>query len=132
MGEPLHGGPPQVARKESKMRGEDTLRGAHYITTKEIDQRIDFLQNEEDLDAEDSDELADLVKLEDMLSEGQMLILDSKMADYAQELCEDMHGKDACDSWPFTHIDWPAAAEALEADMTTYQFCGDTYYSSGH
>jgi len=124
------------------MKGQDTLRGAKHITTKEIDQRIDYLRTEADeddpemaargLDSDDEEELADLVKLEEMVSEGETLIHEDEMKEYAQQLCEDMHGRDALDAWPFCCVDWDQAVEMLRADMTAYEFCGDAYYSSGH
>lgn len=56
------------------------------------------------------------------------LIHEDYFTQYAQELAEDcgMVGKN--DKWPYTCIDWDAAAEELKHDYSTVEFDGSTYY----
>ena len=56
------------------------------------------------------------------------LIRDSYFEDYARELAEDIGAIDSRASWPLTHIDWPAAAAALQQDYTSVEFAGVTYW----
>lgn len=60
---------------------------------------------------------------------GATLIRESYFVDYAQELAEDITGYDQSKaSWPYTHIDWNAAADDLKQDYTEVEFNGVTYY----
>lgn len=59
---------------------------------------------------------------------GLLLIRETAFEDYARELAEDL-GLVADDSkWPSCHIDWEAAAEALQIDYSEAEFDGVTYY----
>lgn len=60
---------------------------------------------------------------------GETLIRDSYFEDYARDLANDVHGRGVRDAeWPFNHIDWEAAADALKADYTSVDFDGVTYW----
>jgi chromosome segregation ATPase len=60
---------------------------------------------------------------------GATLVLDSYFEDYARQLAEDIHGGEMRNaSWPFDHIDWNAAAEALKADYTEIEVDGESYW----
>lgn len=60
---------------------------------------------------------------------GETLIRDSYFPDYARDLAEDLHGNKVRNAeWPFSHIDWEAAAEALQVDYTAVEFDGVTYW----
>lgn len=60
---------------------------------------------------------------------GAALIRDSYFPDYARDLAEDLHGNKVRNAeWPFSHIDWEAAAEALQVDYTAVEFDGVTYW----
>lgn len=56
------------------------------------------------------------------------LIHDDYFTQYAQELAEDCGMIGRNDKWPYTCIDWDAAAEELKVDYSTVEFDGHTYY----
>jgi len=59
---------------------------------------------------------------------GETLIRDSYFETYAEELARDIGAiKDGAD-WPLCHIDWEAAAEALQQDYSQADFDGVTYW----
>lgn len=49
--------------------------------------------------------------------------------DFAREEAEDLHGVShtKIGDWPFNHIDWKGAAEALKADYSSVEYDGTTY-----
>lgn len=59
---------------------------------------------------------------------GEALIRDSYFTEYAHELAEDIDAVNKSASWPLNHIDWEAAAEALQADYVNCDFDGVTYW----
>lgn len=60
---------------------------------------------------------------------GATLIRDSYFEDYARQLADDLHGRGVRDAeWPFTCIDWEAAADELKQDYTSAEFDGVTYW----
>lgn len=58
------------------------------------------------------------------------LIADDYFEDYAQELAEDIGDvpRDGSLNWPFNHIDWEAAAQALQMDYMEFDFDGQIYW----
>ena len=59
---------------------------------------------------------------------GEALIHQDARLEYAQQLSDDINGKSDM-HWPFTHIDWKAAAEELfRHDYTSAMIDGHTYY----
>lgn len=58
---------------------------------------------------------------------GEALIRDSYFEDYARQLAEDI-GSISNNLWPACHIDWTAAAEALQMDYTSVDFDGVEYW----
>ena len=56
-------------------------------------------------------------------------IRDFYFEDYAEEMAEDIGAipKDA--AWPACHIDWEAAARALQIDYTSGEYNGVTYWA---
>lgn len=80
----------------------------------------------------DEDELSDwndLEYMEDYISDfwhGETLVNDDYFTDYAQELAEDL-GLMGNTDWPYTHIDWDAAADKLRVDYTEFEWQGETY-----
>lgn len=86
----------------------------------------------------DEDDKALLEKLEKLAEEGEgnasdwtdgaTLIADDYFETYAQELAEDIGaiGKDL--KWPACHIDWKAAAEALQQDYSSITYGETTYW----
>ena len=59
---------------------------------------------------------------------GETLVRDSYFEEYAQELAEDIGAINADAAWPACHIDWNAAARALQMDYTAIDFAGVTYW----
>jgi hypothetical protein len=55
------------------------------------------------------------------------LIEDSGFSAYAEELADDL-GTPVSTDWPYCHIDWDAAAEALKAEYTSVDFAGSTWW----
>jgi len=60
---------------------------------------------------------------------GVMLIREDGFEEYAREVASEFaHGyENVSEDWPFCHIDWEAAAEALKQDYTEIEFDGDTW-----
>lgn len=55
----------------------------------------------------------------DSLRDGNTVIADDHFEDYAEEMAGDLYGAQIVDAeWPFSHIDWAAAAEALKMDYS--------------
>lgn len=53
---------------------------------------------------------------------------DSHFEDMARELAEDIGAIQRNATWPNNHIDWTAAAEALQQDYTSIEIGGVTYW----
>ena len=60
---------------------------------------------------------------------GETLIKESYFTEYAQDLAEDLGYTSRDVHWPYTHIDWEAAAEDLKQDYTSFEVGGYTYYA---
>lgn len=60
---------------------------------------------------------------------GETLIREDYFTTYAEEIASDCCEMPRDLKWPFTHIDWEAAAEELKSDYTTLDFDGVTYYA---
>lgn len=87
-----------------------------------------------DMRSEDGDFLVEVVKLYSALCTyfgasdmPDYLIRDSHFEDYARELHEEISGE-VMNDWPFTHIDWQAAAEDIQTDYTAFEFFGVAYW----
>lgn len=120
---------------------------ADTFDTRELVERIDWLKTElieldeqipedhapDDYVSEEEDrellreELTDLetfaADLEsyagDNLDNGNTVIADSFFTEYAEELAGELYGEAVTDAqWPFVHIDWDEAAEALKMDYS--------------
>ena len=104
------------------------------ISLDDIKERYDELEVMlEDVEADDpefEDELAEIDRLRDLLDsvtvDGE-LVHENSMAEYAQELAEDVYGVDVS-TWPCTCIDWEQAANDLSVDYTSVEYDGDTWY----
>lgn len=98
-----------------------------------------MLEARETLDAWDADEGQELAALEAFAEQaenafadwhyGEPLIRDSHFKNYAQDLADDLYGKEL-DSlkWPMSCIDWDEAADQLKQDYTSIEFQGVTYW----
>jgi len=128
--------------------------GAEFFDIRDVIARIEYLRGQrEEAEAEASDghaafyfgadEREELAKLESIIedSRGQggdhewngdwfpvTFHREDKFEDYARELAEDIHGDALRDTqWPFQHIDWEAATDALRMDYTTISIEGVDY-----
>lgn len=115
------------------------------IDSRDVIARIEELRSDlesaiGDSDHDSADEIRDeLAPLEKLASDGESLsdwqygvtlVRDSYFESYARDLAEDMSGEAIRNaSWPFNHIDWDAAAEALKIDYTEIDFDGVAYYA---
>lgn len=59
---------------------------------------------------------------------GAALIRDDYFEDYAREFANDIGAVNGTESWPCDHIDWTAAADALQQDYSSIEFDGETYW----
>lgn len=59
---------------------------------------------------------------------GETIIHADYFTQYAQELASEVDVIDRNPRWPFTYIDWEAAADALKQDYSAVEFEGETYY----
>lgn len=58
------------------------------------------------------------------------LISDYYFEEYARELAEDISGPELREAaWPFSYIDWGAAADALRQDYSSVEVDGRTYWT---
>jgi len=104
----------------------------HEDAKKEGETDSSFFMDDGDLhDAQERlkalDELLDEVGREARY--GVMLIREDGFEEYAREVASEFaHGyENVSEDWPFCHIDWEAAAEALKQDYTEIEFDGDTW-----
>ncbi len=107
------------------------------IDTRDIDERIEFLESEEqdDLTEDEQHELRSLSMFRDEhmgdfpeWSFGTTLIRDSFFTQYAEEFAEDIGAVSRDSDWPNCHIDWDAAARSLQMDYTQVIFDGSIYW----
>jgi hypothetical protein len=84
---------------------------------------------------EEIDELRALIALQEEAEgycsdwrHGETLIRDGYFQEYAQQLAEDIGAIKSDAGWPYDHIDWEAAADALKQDYTEVDFDGESYW----
>ena len=110
---------------------------SEIIDSRDLDKELDELEAREDdqddpLDADEAERMAELREARDNISEwiyGETLIREDYFTQYAQQLAEDIGAIDPSASWPLSHIDWEAAADALKQDYTEIELGGSTYYT---
>jgi hypothetical protein len=111
----------------------------NIIDSRDIIARIEELESRKaEGETLDDDEAHELEKLAELASEvepyapdwryGSGLIRDSYFTEYAQELAEDLGAVNRDMSWPYTCIDWDAAADELKQDYTSVDFNGVEYW----
>lgn len=103
-----------------------------------IDSRdlIEWLENEYSptgSDDEDQERAREIEEASQGISDweyGATLIREDYFPEYAEELAYDIGAipRDMEYSWPFTHINWDEAADALLQDYVDVQYQGWTYY----
>lgn len=120
------------------------------IDVRDMIARVEELEDERDAfdtesgNFEDSDEGAELAKLEEVLADLQgmggdeqwrgdwypiTLIRDTYFKDYAQELAEEIGAIPEGATWPCTCIDWDQAARELQYDYSGVEIDGITYWT---
>jgi len=110
------------------------------LDSRKIDERIDELESELELMPEaergDSDEHHELKMWLEFRENantsewrhGVTFIADPYFVEYAKELAEDIGAVGRDQQWPFCHIDWEAAADALKMDYTELDIEGRTFW----
>ncbi len=129
-----------------KIKGSEPFAAANVIDSRDLVARVDYLENLAVYDMDsgeyyvtddgmDDDERDELAMLRDALDEigseavsGVTLIADGYFEKYAQEYAEEIGAISSDASWPLTYIDWEAAANDLQADDTSVEIDGDTYW----
>ena len=116
---------------------------ADVTDSRDIIARIERVESDLEQARVDGDDTADLEAelkaLEEFADEaseyapdwhyGETIIHEDYFTQYAQELSDELSlGDSTMAQWPFTHIDWEAAADALKADYSEVEFNGVTYY----
>lgn len=65
---------------------------------------------------------------ENYCGRNETLIRDSYFTTYAEELASEIGAYPATNNWPLTCIDWDRAASELQADYSSAEFDGVTYW----
>lgn len=107
---------------------EELAEAGDNVDTNEIIERLDDAKA--DFDEDEQTELKELKELSDEVPEwefGATLICVDDWVDYVKEMLED------CGDIPknlpsYIEIDWEKTADNIEADYSTIDYQGDTYY----
>lgn len=60
---------------------------------------------------------------------GCAMVNENYFTEYAEEMAGDLYGSQLVDAvWPFNHIDWDEAADALKNDFHEVELDGTTFY----
>jgi len=109
--------------------------GDDIIDSRDIEARIEELEVEDELGDDERDELASLLALREEVrgvtrewKYGVALINDAYFEEYARGFAEDIGAISRKASWPYTCIDWSAAADELRQDYACVTFCGVEYW----
>ena len=103
-----------------------------YLPTTSMDNAAQKASDESGLDHEDRHRLNALRAFKEELEGycdwmyGETLVAEDDFTEYAEELASDIYSLET--HWPYNHIDWDAAAEALKVDYTEADLEGSTYY----
>jgi len=104
------------------------------LDSREVEERIDELEGQEDKDEDETAELAALTAFREEVSQynsdwphGVGLIRDDYFEDYAQEQAEGMSDMKTS-QWPYNCIDWARAARELQYDYSSSDLMGETYW----
>lgn len=124
------------------------LVGDSTIDTRDLVTRVmeineELAELEEERVGRDAPEVDDLRGERDILNElidyidgyssddcrfGITLVHDKYFEQYAQQFAEDIGAIDRDPKWPYEHIDWTAAAEALQMDYTSVDISTEEYW----
>lgn len=111
------------------------LKSEDYIDSRTIIEKYDELKNEiEDEEREPTEDEGEFMDAVDDLSTevsdwdfGAQMIREDCFEDYARQLAEDIGSISGDEQWPFTHIDWEAAATELQMNYSSVSFLGCDY-----
>lgn len=107
------------------------------IDSRDVIDRIEYLTNlpMDEITEDEESELTALTELAEAgscyaedWSYGATLIRDSYFQTYAEELADDLSLLAHEGQWPYTCIDWEAAARGLQQDYTSITFDGIDYW----
>ena len=108
---------------------------ADVIDSRDVIERIEWLECQDSLDDDESEELKHLKALASEGADyapdwkyGAALIRCTYFKEYAQELADDLGLIKADVSWPYDCIDWDEAARQLKFDYTEIEFNGVSYF----
>lgn len=104
------------------------------LDSRDIDKRIEELEGIDERGEEEDDELRVWLEFREQASGsewkyGQTFIADSYMEDYARELAEDIGSVSRDQAWPYCHIDWEAATDALKMDYSEIEVEGRSFWT---
>jgi hypothetical protein len=104
-----------------------------FFDSRDVDERIDYLEGLDELEVYEADELEALKQLREDVSSsewqyGLTLIRDSYFEDFAQEEAEQLGLISSDMKWPYYCIDWSEAASELQMDYLSVDFDGVTYW----
>lgn len=94
-------------------------------------------KNSENIASDYYDEAKEFVELKNLESEasehsdwkdGQTLIRDSYLSDYAKEFAIDIGAIPDPNNWPINHIDWESAVDELKNDFVEVYFAEEAYW----
>jgi hypothetical protein len=117
----------------------DTLTSEDLLDTRDLNETLDYYDDPDNLD--EYNELSDygkavLIDIRDASEAGisdwpwgETLIADYYFVKYAIELAYDIGAINDDYHWPASHIDWDAAAEALQQDYTSIEIGDGTYWA---
>ena len=121
----------QEAVNDAEEELEECEEGEHHEPFMALNEATAELEDWQD---ENQEELEELRQLADEIPEwrhGETLINDDYFVEYAQDLAEDVCGMNRDQPWPYSYIDWDAAAEALQMDYSSCEYQGETYWFRG-
>ncbi len=111
---------------------DEITNNENIIDSRDVDERIDYLESLEELEDYESDELENLKQLkEDVNSSeweyGLTLISDSYFEEYAEDFAYDIGAAERGGPMEF-YIDWEKWANDLQMDYSSVDFDGVIYW----
>ena len=120
------------------MAGESEISNSeNVIDSREVEERIKFLEEEDDVDREDGsqdmEELKSLRALRENFDgvswyDGLILVRGDYFTDYAAEYAWSIGAIGHNVKWPYNHINWNDAADELRHDFSPADFDGVEYW----
>lgn len=108
--------------------------GTDSFDSRDIIERIDYLEGDDDLPEEEQEELDKLIEFRNNVEaanpewyDGMTFIREDDFENYAREYAEEIGAIDNEARWPAQHIDWKAAADSLRMDYAEFTLDGTAY-----